>query len=301
MKLGSWLCTSIGVALLLVGIAHGSDEGTGAVADAAGAVQARTVQAVPASDSELLRVLGTIDWAALPDAQVSSAAARLGADAALLDGAFHELRRAPGDKKFALSQVIAAAPSDRVLATALQWAGETSDDDRRADGWLLLRHLGAPQVVPLAIERMASERHERSLENVVWCIRRDEVPPPGLEAKVVRQLHRLSAHASPRVRIASIQTLGDWDRQGRFLMRSILRLLGDAEADVRIAAIGASSIQGQTAEPLKAALLKMAANIHEDAEVRNVALMNLERFGFTQRQYDAYRAAKADLFRNVAQ
>jgi hypothetical protein len=296
MKLSSWLCTSVGLAPLLVGVAHGS--GTGTAGAGAVSVQARTMQGVPATDSELLRVMGAIDWAALSDAQVSSTSARLGANAALLDGAFQALRQAQGDKKFALSQVIAAAPSHHVLATALQWAGETSDDDRRADGWLLLRHLRAPQAVPLAIERMASERHERALESVIWCVRRDAVPPPALEARVVRQLHRLSAHASPRVRSASIQTLADWDRHGRYLMRSILRLLGDPDADVRIATIGASSIQGQTTEPLRAALLKMAADTREDVEVRNVALMNLERFGFTRRQYDVYQAAKADLFKN---
>ena len=75
----------------------------------------------------------------------------------------------------------------------------------------------------------------------------------------------------------------------------MLRLLSDADVDVRIAAIGATSIAGLRTDPVKQRLLEILGNTEENPEVRSVAEMNLQDFNFSEDEYAAYRKALQSL------
>ena len=114
--------------------------------------------------------------------------------------------------------------------------------------------------------------------------------PAGLQ-----ELQRAaSALPAPR-RSASVQALAGWDHANRHIANDVLRLLADPDPEVRIAAIGASSIASLKSDPIKKRLLGLLNDPSQMLDVRSVALMNLDRFAFTPDEHADLMVGKRQL------
>ncbi len=107
----------------------------------------------------------------------------------------------------------------------------------------------------------------------------DELVPalassPSLHAaaleRVVPRLHALTQHPLSNIGQASIQRIAQWDKAQLHVTQDVLRLLSDPDVEVRLAAIGATSI----------------------ASLRSRVALNLGRFALNANEYATYQAVQ---------
>jgi hypothetical protein len=123
------------------------------------------------------------------------------------------------------------------------------------------------------------------------ALQRQDIPPPAQVARLTARLHQLTWHTDARVRALAVQRLAEWDRNLRHAEADILRLTTDADADVRMAAVGAISLTRATSPRLKQRLLQLMGDPQQHPDVRFAAQMNLTHFDLDEREHAAYERA----------
>ncbi len=200
-----------------------------------------------------------------------------------------------------LKQLLVNAPTPELVATAQQWAGDAQSAKNRLNGFLLLGGMRPSEASQaLQMKALHNEPDPQVLAKVLWSLARPEVPTPQLANQVAERLHALTQHTHSEVRQASIQRLADWDKSLRYFPADVQRLLGEPDANVRMSAIGATSLASLNSEPIKQRLLALLGDTRQDLEVRNVALMNLPRFDLNETEYAAYQAGLAQFEKAAA-
>ena len=250
-----------------------------------------------ASDGEMMATLRAIDWKAQNVADDPQFAKRIGRSPGLIGEVLKLFQGAPSDVEFQIAQFLALVPSGEVRSTAMQWAQDANDAGRQRDGFFLLSQLKTDEpALSLAISHLNSQKNEQTLEHVIWSLHRVEVPKPDVAGQVAAKLAELTGHPHPPVRAASIQRLADWDREGTFVEDRLAQLLNDPDPEVRLSAIGATSIQALSTPVIKKGLLRIAADRDQEPMSRQFALSNLERFYFNSAEFDLYQMARKDVF-----
>jgi HEAT repeats len=253
---------------------------------------------VEPSDADLIAKVRSIDWLAPEPGVRPLVAAALPRSKALGDELLVQLLGTASDHvRWAIADFLTSAQWKAVPAIAVEWARSPADTERRRTGFLLLSMLPpSEQSLQLALAALLSgEADVRVLPELIRNVRRSGNPAPEQALAVTARLNQLVDHPDGRVRMAAIQGLAEWDRSQRFVAAQVRRLLADPVPEVRIAAIGASSIQQMMGSDIKLRLLEMASHPGEELSVREVALMNLERFDFNASEYGRLNSAVAQL------
>jgi hypothetical protein len=243
-------------------------------------------------DAGLLARFDAIDWSQQQPPGEKEIERGMGLSAALRS---HVLQQFVGStneiQRHQLKQLLVNAPTPELVATAQQWAGDAQSAKNRLNGFLLLGGMRPSEASQaLQMKALHNEQEPQVLAKVLWSLARPDVPTPQLANQVAARLHALTQHTHSEVRRASIQRLAEWDKSLRYFPADVQRLLGEPDANVRMSAIGATSIASLNTEPVKQRLLALLGDTQQDMELRNVALMNLPRFDLNEAEYAAYQA-----------
>lgn len=266
-----------------------------------------TTSSTALSDTELIAKFRALDWSTLN----GTVDPRLGEALALRPAFMSEvvrLYRSEQDPraKREMANFLSSVPPEvgtQLRAQALLWASGT-DTAGRYDGLLLLSqmppHSKSIELALVALAEPALQTEPRLLNAAIRCLQRSDVPPPPLVRQVVARLSVLTHHSDEQVRAHAVQGLGDWDRRLAEFPLAVDRLLGDVSPDVRMAAIGATSIAGLSTAAVKDKLLRLYTDPATPLQVRDVARMNLDRFDFTEQEYRTLVQANEALERDAA-
>ncbi len=240
-----------------------------------------------------------IDWNMPQPAGAGELALALPSNAALRMAVLERYRQEPaGLAKENLAELLTAQPLPEVISAAVGWAQQSDSAMARADGFNILKRV-PPQSATYGLVRQALE-HEKdpvALGAAVWAMMPlQSIPDPAEVAQVAPRLHALTRHPMANVRSASIQRLAQWDRARQYIERDVLRVLSDPDGEVRIAAIGASSIAVLTSDSVKQRLFAMLASAKDDDELRSIILLQFDRFGLSRQEYATYQAVQHQLF-----
>jgi hypothetical protein len=239
-----------------------------------------------------------IDWNTPEPVGANELAAALPSNAPLRMAALERFRQeAPGLAKNNLEQLLTAQALPEVSAAAAVWAQQADSAMARADGFRLLTRLPPqPATYRLARHALEHEKDPLALAAAVWALQPLGIADPADVQQVVPRLHARTQHPVAGVRAASIQRLAQWDRARLHATQDVLRLLSDPDEDVRIAAIGASSIAALTSDSIKQRFFAMLGSTKEGAELRSIVLLQLDRFGLSPKEYATYQAVQHELF-----
>lgn len=248
--------------------------------------------------ADALSQFNAIDWNAQQPAGADKLVAALPGNAALRMAALQRYRQEPvGLAKFNLRQLLTAQALAEVVAAATSWAQQADDAAARADGFNLLQAM-PPQPASYLLARQEIEhgKDPRALAGALGALVPVGIPDPVEVQRVVPRLHTLTQHPMADVRGVSIQRLADWDRARLHITQDVLRLMADPDTNVRIAAVGATSIAALTTDAVKARLFEILSNPKEDAELRSVVALQIDRFALNSKEYAVYQAVQNELF-----
>lgn len=242
-------------------------------------------------DQALIGKLKTIDWSTLETKDSDELALAMKVSPVLRMKVLQEFQQSTDQiAKYHMVQLLLSAPTPELASIAQDWAMDVHNPKTRLDGFTLLRQLQPNKVSEeLAIKAFYSEKDVTVLAAALSVPKYTDMPTPQLVRQVVSRLHELTLHENSEVRQFSIQRLADWDKNLRVFPEDVLRLLADSDAEVRIAAIGATSIAALRTEPVKKRLLQMLNDSHEVIDVRNAVTMNLIDFGLSDQDYVDYQ------------
>jgi hypothetical protein len=249
-----------------------------------------------ASPAELLARFQAVDWRS-PGGAGDELAPALAGNPALREAALARFRQEQEmTPKYNLLNVLRSGASPELAGIALDWAQRSDSAAARRDGFLLMHAVptGA-QGYRLARQALDHEADPAALAAALRHLQPDEVAHPADVQQVVPRLHVLTQHPFADLRSASVQALAGWDHANRHIANDVLRLLADPDPEVRIAAIGASSIASLKSDPIKKRLLGLLNDPSQMLDVRSVALMNLDRFAFTPDEHADLMAGKRQL------
>jgi hypothetical protein len=269
----------------------------------AGATSAATAAPATApSDSgaalDPLSQFKTIDWSVHPAVGADKLAPALASSGPLRTAALERFRQEPkGITKVNLAIFLTTAPLPEISAVAAQWAQQADSASARADGFELLGRLPDQQLTyRLTRQALEQEKDPQALAAAVWNMSPQGIPDPAQVQQVVPRLHALTKHPLADVRSASIQRIAEWDRARRYATQDVLRLLSDPDEEVRMAALGAVSIASLTEDTIKQRLMEILGDAKQDAQMRSIVALNLERFGLSPKEYATYQAVQRELF-----
>ena len=264
--------------------------------DASSPAAASTPQATSADG---LTRFNATDWNARQPAELDHLVSIWPNDSALRKAATERYAQETSTvAKENLEHLLTAHPLPEIRAQAMEWAQVPDNPTARANGFNILKRL-QPQKASYRLIRQAFEQENDPavLAAVVWALQPVyNVLDPDEVRQVVPRLHELTRHPSANVRTASIQRLAQWDRAQKHIEQDVLRLLPDQDAEVRIAAIGASSIAALTSDAVKQRLFAMLDSHKGDDELRSILLLQLDRFSLTAKEYAKYLAVQHELF-----
>ena len=166
-------------------------------------------------------------------------------------------------KRFSVDLLMSnPTPEYATLAYSLLSANRSPKE--REDGMNLLVKLPySPKNQKFLREQFFLEKDPSVLSFAVSGIVRSEAPEPKISQAIVDKLHTLTTHPSWDVRMTSIQKLAEWDTKGELFLSDVIRLMQDENIEVRIAAIGATSISRAQDPLVKKSLLDILANAKE--------------------------------------
>ena len=247
---------------------------------------------------DVLSQFNTTDWSAQEPAGLDALVAALPGNAQLRQAVLERYRKeTTGPVKFNLARLLSVQVHPEVVAAARAWAQQADSASARADGFNLLSHMPpTPETYLLARHALEYEQDPDALAAAIWVLDPMDIPDPVEVKRVVPRLHTLTQHAQTNVRTASIQRLAAWDRARLHFTQDAWRLMADTDKDVRLAAVGATSIAALTEDNIKTRLYEILSNPKEDAELRSAALLQLHRFGLTPKEYATYLAVQLELF-----
>lgn len=264
--------------------------------DASAPAAASTTPGTPVDG--LIRFNAT-DWSARPPAELDYLVSIWPNDSALRMAAIERYAKETSTvAKVNLEQLLTAHPLPEIRAEAMKWAQVSDNPTTRANGFNILKHL-PPQTASYRLVRQAFEQENDPavLAAVVWALQPVyDVLDPNEVRQVIPRLHELTQHPSANVRTASIQRLAQWDRAQKYIEQDVLSLLPDQDADVRIAAVGASSIAALRSDAVKQSLFAMLESHKGEDELRSIILLQLDRFSLTAKEYSKYLAVRHELF-----
>ncbi|PWF48488.1 hypothetical protein C7C56_011675 [Massilia glaciei] len=193
-----------------------------------------------------------------------------------------------------LKSVLGTVQTPEVIAFSTRLAGSSNMAERKY-GFEMLQSLApdSSEVRGLVKRTLATEQSPEVLVQALATLTSGLASPEESE-QIVAQLKTLSQHADPAVRSQSIAQLGQWDKRGEGGER-LVQALSDRAPDVRQAAIFAIAQNGVRSEPVKAALMALAADLRESRDVRGSALQALERFSLSKEEYARFAQARAQL------
>ena len=252
-----------------------------------------------ATESDVMNRFNAIDWRVHPAVGASELAPALADSAPLREAALERFGQEPtGTAKSALAQFLTEQPLPEIIAAATQWAQQADSANVRANGFELLARLPPqPAIYRLARRALELEKDPQVLAAAILSLSpQGGVPDPLEVQQVVPRLHALTQHPLPRVRMVSVQRLAYWDRAGQFVTADVLRLLSDPDVEVRIAAIGATSIASLNSDSIKQRLVAMMADAKETGELRSIVALQMDRFGLSAKEFATYQAVQRELF-----
>jgi hypothetical protein len=193
------------------------------------------------------------------------------------------LRAADGDGKRILAHLLSALHTPDVLTFAMNLSSAT-DVSQRQQGFELLASMQVklPEVRQLAIHALKTEKEPALLTNAIAALQPAAVEPSESEA-VIEQLRALTDHTDPGARARALGALASWDKTGDssgFLVQA----LADPSDEVRWAAINAIGENRLRSEEIKTALMDLANNGDELADIRLAAAAGLERFPLSKEE-----------------
>lgn len=251
--------------------------------------------AAPSASGPALDALSrfkAIEWSAQPLTGADELVPALASNPSLRTAALERFRQEPaGVAKSNLAQFLTAQALPEIIAAAAAWAQQADSATARADGFsLLIRLPPQPQTYSLARQAIEQEKDPAALAAAVWAIQPlGNILDPAEVQRVVPRLHALTQHPLPDVRAASIQRLAQWDRADLHTAQDVLRMLSDPVEDVRIAAIGASSIASLKSDKIKEKLFNMLVDPKETNELQSIVMMQIGRFGLSAQEYGTYQ------------
>lgn len=245
------------------------------------------------------KIFKTTDWSAEQPEGIKELLAAMPHSLELRKKALQRYREErEGKIKTNLRQLLMAQSLPDVITSAVNWVKQTDDAMARTDGYKLLNRAAEhPEVHAVIKQGILNESNSFALAAAIWALSSPNVVDPAEVQTLVPRLHTLTQHANDDIRAASIQRLADWDRSKKYLTQDVQRLLSDSVEDVRIAAIGATSIASMTNDTLKHQLFIMLNDIKQTEELRSIVHMQLSRFGLSTVEYAAYQAAQKILFK----
>lgn len=190
--------------------------------------------------------------------------------------------------------VLSTVQTPDVIAFSTRLAGSNNMAERKY-GFELLQSLApdAAETRSLVKRTLATEQSADVLVQALATLQSPAAEPEESQA-MVAQLKTLSQHADPAVRSASIQQLGQWDKNGESADR-LAQALADRAPEVRQAAVFAIAQGGGRSEAAKAGLMGLVNNTQESRDVRGSALQALERFSLSKEEYARFAQARAQL------
>ena len=193
-----------------------------------------------------------------------------------------------------LKAVLSTVQTPEVIAFSTRLAGSSNAAERKY-GFEMLQSLApdAPETRSLVKRTLATEQSPEVLVQALATLQSSAAEPQEAHL-MVAQLNSLSQHADPAVRSASIQQLGQWDKNGEGAER-LAQALSDRAPEVRQAAIFAISQAGVRSDTAKIALMGMVNNTQENKDVRGSALQALERFSLSKEEYARFAQARAQV------
>lgn len=272
-----------------------------ATADSSTKPSTTPVPPPPPSASELAKanaLFKSTDWSAQQPQGIKELLTAMPHSAELRTAVLQRYREEPAGKvKDNLKQFLMVQALPDVITTATAWTKKSDNAAARRDGYQLLTPAGGhPDVHPLIKQAILSETDPAALGSAIWALSTPNVADPAEVQVLVPRLHTLTQHTNDDIRAASIQKLADWDRAKQYLLQDVQRLLSDPVEDVRIAAIGATSIASLTSDSIKQQLFTLLSDIKQSEELRGIVHMQLPRFGLSTAEYAAYQAAQKELF-----
>lgn len=241
-----------------------------------------------------------IEWSAEPLTGADELVPALASNPSLRTAALERFRQEPaGVAKNNLAQFLTAQPLPEIIAAATEWAQQADSASARTRGFeLLVRMPPQPATYRLARQALDLEKDPQALGAAIWTLSPQGVLDPAEVGRVVPRLHALTQHPLSNIREASIQRIAEWDKAQLHVTQDVLRLLSDPDVEVRLAAIGATSIASLTANSIKQRLLALLVDAKESAGLRSIVALNLQRFALNADEYATYQAVQRDLFGN---
>lgn len=187
--------------------------------------------------------------------------------------------------RFNILQAFGLSRSPRLLQQAVEWTNQ-QDAQKRINGYRLL---GMQEVQESLIKptllTLTTEKNPKVVLAAINALQAPQLLSPAQSEAVAPVLHGLTSHADPDVRASSIQQLARWDKARKYLESDILSMFNDKAQLPQLAAVGATAIASLTSNEVKSGLLRLIAGKDTDAEVRQVAVMQMVRFSLTMQEY----------------
>lgn len=234
----------------------------------------------------------SVSWEQPDTGAVAAVAPLLAQEPALVDAVLARYRAEPaGPAKWNVLHFLSHTPVERVIAQAVDWAVDSADVTARRDGLALLSALPpGPKSEQVARQALDRETDPQALSYALMAFRPQAPFDPAQVRIRVRQFHQWTHHPLAAVRAGAIQRLAEWDLAEQYLLADVMRLMDDADTQVRVAALGATSLAALKGDALKSRLLSILGNPDEEHEVRSAAEMQLYRFALSPAEYQAYLA-----------
>lgn len=248
--------------------------------------------------ADLIAKFKAANWSKYAPPTMQEITSAIAASPALRDEVlkgFHEA--ADNVQRNHFCRLLRAASIPDFPAQAFSWARDSKNIKTRLSSFTFLaEEQQTPEIEELFFNAFMNEKDTQVLGQVLNLgLRRSQFPAPELVNSVVARLHTFTLHEGAEIRMGSIQRLAEWDKALRHFPADQARLLGDPVANVRIAAIGATSLSNYSSDHLKESLLRIFGNSDEPFNVRHVAYLNLDHFDLTVAEKSSLDTAFADL------